>query len=453
MKDDYSTKRLRSMATDIFLTAIRSVNAYEAVKSCARLEGDRLTVEIPNGKRESFDLTKFKGIFVIGGGKATASMAQAIEEILGNRIKQGIINVKYGHTAELSVIKINEAGHPIPDEAGVRGVQEIISLLRETDKDDLIVVLISGGGSALLPMPSEGISLEEKQEVTRLFLNCGADIKEINAVRKHISQIKGGQLARRSYPSTIINLILSDIIGDPLDSIASGPTVPDNSTFLDVLGIIEKYDLLRKIPRSVKELITKGIEGKIEETPKPTDRIFHNVYNFVVRNNIVALKAAEKKAKELGFNTLILSSFIEGEAREIAKAHTAIAKEILHSGNPLVPPACLISGGETTVTVKGNGLGGRNQEFCLAAALDISELKDVVILSGGTDGTDGPTDAAGAIADNRTLEKAKRLELNAAEFLDNNDSYHFFEKLQGLLVTGPTNTNVMDIRLILVGKS
>jgi len=301
-------------------------------------------------------------------------------------------------------------------------------------------------------MPSEGVSLEEKQELTRLLLNSGADIKEINAVRKHISQIKGGQLARRSYPSTIINLILSDIVGDPLDSIASGPTVPDTSNFSDVLAIVEKYDLSMKIPRSTRELITKGIEGEIEETPKASDRIFHNVHNFVVANNIVALRAAEKKAKELGLNTLILSSFIEGETREIAKAHTAIAREILHSGNPLVPPACLISGGETTVTVKGKGLGGRNQEFCLAAALEISDLKDVVILSGGTDGTDGPTDAAGAIADNRTVERARQLGLNAAEFLDDNDSYHFFQRLQDLLITGPTNTNVMDVRLVLVGR-
>ncbi len=451
MKGDYSREGLRSMAADIFLAAIRSVNAYEAVKSCVRIEGERLTVGAPSGEREEFDLNKFKRIFVIGGGKASASMAQAIEEVLGTRIERGIINVKYGHIADLGVIKVNEAGHPIPDEGGLRGAQEIVSLLRDTDKDDLILVLISGGGSALLPMPSEGISLEEKQELTRLLLNCGADIKEINAVRKHISQIKGGQLARLSYPSTVINLILSDVVGDSLDSIASGPTVPDNSTFSAVLATIEKYDLSVKIPRSVREHIAKGIEGEIEETPKAGDRIFHNVHNFVVGNNIVALMAAEKRAKELGLSTLILSSFIEGETREVAKVHTAIAREIQHSGNPLVAPACVISGGETTVTVKGKGLGGRNQEFCLAAAREISDLRDVVILSGGTDGTDGPTDAAGAIADSRTVERARRLELNAAEFLDNNDSYHFFEKLQDLLITGPTDANVMDVRLILVG--
>lgn len=452
MRGDYSTKRLRSMATNIFLTAIRSVNAYQAVRSCVTIEGERLSVETPNGKREDFDLNKFKRVFVIGGGKATASMAQAVEEILGSRIKRGIINVKYGHTADLSVIKVNEAGHPIPDEAGLKGAQDIVSLLADTDKDDLVFVLISGGGSALLPMPSEGISLEEKQEVTRLLLNCGAGIKEINAVRKHVSQIKGGQLARLGYPSTMITLVLSDVVGDPLNSIASGPTVADTSTFSDVLAIIEKYDLFHKIPRSVREHIAKGIEGEIAETPKASDRIFHNVHNFVVGSNFVALNAAQERARELGLNTFILSSFIEGETREIAKAHTAIAREILHSGNPLVPPACLISGGETTVTVKGKGLGGRNQEFCLAAALEISELNDVVILSGGTDGTDGPTDAAGAIADGRTVERARLLGLNAAEFLDNNDSYHFFEKLQDLLITGPTNTNVMDVRLILVGK-
>ena len=452
MKGGYTTERLRSMATDMFLAAIRSVNAYQAVRNCVTIEGEHLSVETPSGEREDFDLNEFRRVFVIGAGKATASMAQAVEETLGNRIRTGIINVKYGHTAHLSVIKVNEVGHPIPDEAGLRGAEEIVSLLGDTDKDDLVFVLISGGGSALLPVPSEGISLEEKQEVTRLLLNCGAGIKEINAVRKHISQIKGGQLARLSYPSTMISLVLSDVVGDLLDSIASGPTVPDASTFSDVFVIIEKYGLLDKIPRSVREHIAKGVEGKIDETPKANDRIFHNVHNFVVSNNFVALNAAQEKARELGLNTLVLSSFIEGETREIAKAHTAIAREILHSGNPLVPPACLISGGETTVTVKGKGLGGRNQEFCLAAALEISELKDVVILSGGTDGTDGPTDAAGAIADSRTVERARRLGLNAAEFLDNNDSYHFFEKLQDLLITGPTNTNVMDVRLVLVGK-
>ncbi len=450
MKGDYSVESLRSIATDIFLTAIRSVNAAQAVKSCVSIEGGHLTVEIPNGEREDFELSEFKRIFVIGGGKATASMAQAIEEIFGNRIERGVINVKYGHTADLGVIKINEAGHPIPDEAGLRGAQEIVSLLGDTDKDDLVLVLISGGGSALLPMPSETISLEEKQQVTRLLLNCGADIREINAVRKHISQIKGGQLARRSYPSTMISLVLSDVVGDRLDSIASGPTVPDTSTFADVLAIIEKYSLSMKIPRSVAEHIAKGIGGEIAETPKAGDRIFHNVYNFVVGNNIVALKAAQEKARELGLNTLILSSSIEGETREVARVHTAIAREILHSGNPVAPPACLISGGETTVTVKGEGLGGRNQEFCLAAALEIGELKDVVVLSAGTDGTDGPTDAAGAIADSTTVERARLLGLNAFEFLDNNDSYHFFAELQDLLVTGPTNTNVMDVRLILV---
>jgi hydroxypyruvate reductase len=451
MKGDYPVERLRSMATGIFLAAIRSVNAYEAVKSCVGIEGDHLSVMTPNGEKGDFELSKFKRVFVIGGGKATASMAHAAEEILGNRIERGIINVKYGHTADLGVIKINEVGHPIPDEAGLGGAQEIVSLLVDTDKDDLVMALISGGGSALLPMPSETISLEEKQQVTRLLLSCGADIREINAVRKHISQIKGGQLAKLSYPSTMISLVLSDVVGDGLDSIASGPTVPDTSTFADVLAVIEKYGLLVEIPRSVREHIAKGIGGEIEETPKAGDRIFHNVYNFIVGNNTVALRAAEKRARDLGLNTLILSSFIEGETREVARLHTAIAREILHSGNPVAPPACLISGGETTVIVKGEGLGGRNQEFCLAAALEIGELKDVVVLSAGTDGTDGPTDAAGAIADSTTVERARLLGLNASEFLDNNDSYHFFENLQDLLVTGPTNTNVMDVRLVLVG--
>jgi len=287
--------------------------------------------------------------------------------------------------------------------------------------------------------------------MTNLLLECGANINEINAIRKHISKLKGGGIARLAYPSTVVALILSDVVGDPLDVIASGPTVPDKSTFGDCMAILKKYELLEEVPESIQARIQRGIKGEIEETPKAGNPIFEKTHNVIIGSNIIAVKAAEGKARELGYGTIILSTFIEGETREVAKVHAAIAKEILKTNHPVSPPACIISGGETTVTIRGKGLGGRNQEFVLAAALDIQELEGVVILSGGTDGTDGPTDAAGAIADADTVRRALELGFDANAYLDDNDSYHFFGKLGDLLTTGPTNTNVMDLRLILVG--
>ncbi|HHJ00589.1 MAG TPA: DUF4147 domain-containing protein, partial [Candidatus Aerophobetes bacterium] len=275
-------------------------------------------------------------------------------------------------------------------------------------------------------------------------------IQEINAVRKHISKIKGGRLACAAYPSELITLILSDVIGDDLAVIASGPTVPDKSTFLDAKEVLRRYELLDKLPGSIIRHIQQGIEGKIPETPKENKTLFRRTFNLIVGSNVLAIRGAEKKAKELGFNTLFLSSSIEGEAKEIAKVHAAIAREILSTGNPIPPPACVISGGETTVTVKGDGLGGRNLEFALAAGMEIEGLDGVVILSAGTDGTDGPTDAAGGIVDGSTVKRAKKLGLDPQKYLERNDSYHFLKQLDDLVITGPTRTNVMDIRVVLV---
>jgi hydroxypyruvate reductase len=294
------------------------------------------------------------------------------------------------------------------------------------------------------------VTFEDKQLVTKALLECGATIHEINALRKHISQVKGGRLATLAYPSTMISFILSDVIGDDLDSIASGPTVPDTSTFSDSLYILEKYKIKHKVPSAVIEFLEKGVRGDVEETPKADDPVFRQVQNVIIGSNIQAVKASRQTAEELGYNTLLLSTFIEGETKDVAKVHAAIAREIINSGNPVEKPACVISGGETTVTIRGEGLGGRNQEFALAAGIDIKDLKEVIILSGGTDGTDGPTDAAGAIADGTTMERARKLGLDAELYIRENNSYHFFKQLDDLIITGPTFTNVMDLRLIIV---
>ena len=438
--------KLRKDAVSIFEAGVKAADPVTAVLNHLTRKGDILDVA---GKK--YDLSEFRNVYVIGMGKAAASMALAVEDVLGDSLTSGIVNVKYGHTAPLGKVEINEAGHPLPDDAGLRGAREIIDLLRGTGEDDLVMCLISGGGSALLPVPAEGLSLADKHELTKALLECGATIHEINALRKHVSAVKGGRLARIAYPSTLVSLILSDVIGDDLDTIASGPTVPDSVTFAGCGAVIDKYGLRGKIPASVESYIDKGINGEAGETPKPGDPAFLKTQNVIVGSNMLSAIAAKKKAAGLGYECLLLSTYIHGETEEVAKVHGAVAREIAHSGNPLRPPACIVSGGETTVTINGPGLGGRNQEFVLAAAIEIDGLDNVVILSGGTDGTDGPTDAAGAIADGGTVRRAAGLGLDPGASLSQNDSYNFFAPLGDLLMTGPTNTNVMDLRLVLVG--
>jgi hydroxypyruvate reductase len=437
--------RLRKDALKIFRAGLRAVDSAGAVKRHVLRRGDILTV----GPR-SYNLKNYDGIYVVGAGKASAAMARPLEKLLGDRLRSGIINVKSGYVRPLRRIAVNEAGHPVPDQAGQRGTRQMIRLLSRTGEKDLVFVLISGGGSALLPAPAPGLTLEDKRQTTQRLLESGAAIQEINAVRKHISAIKGGRLARLAYPSSLVTLILSDVIGDSLESIASGPTVPDSTTFSDCLRILRKYDLARKVPSAVLNHLKRGARGQVEETPKVGDPFFARTQNLIIGSNIQALLAAKKKADGLGYNSLVLSTAIQGETREIAGMHAALAREILASGHPVRRPACLISGGETTVTIRGRGLGGRNQEFALAAAIAIDGLTDVVVLSGGTDGTDGPTEAAGAIADSATLARAHALGMEAKRYLLENDSHHFFRALGGLLITGPTFTNVMDLRLILV---
>lgn len=437
---------LRRAAREIFDAAVRAVDPAEAIRRHVVRNGARLTIG-----RERVDLTRAGQIVVVGLGKAGAPMAAAVEEILGDRISRGVVVTKYGHAQPTQVIRIHEAGHPVPDDAGIAGAQAVLDHVTGLGPDDVVLVLISGGGSALTPAPVDGITLGEKQALTKALLACGADIREMNTLRKHISRIKGGQLARAAAPARVFTLILSDIVGDPLDAIASGPTVPDPRTYADALAILDKYGIRRDVPASIRAHLEAGAAGKVPETPKPDDPLFRRVASVMVASNIQALEAAQAEAKRLGFRTMILSSFVEGETREIARMHAALALEVRASGHPLRPPACLITGGETTVTLKGTGKGGRNQEFALAAALDIAGVPDVVILSAGTDGTDGPTDAAGAVADGDTVARAHAAGLAPRAVLDGNDAYPFFERLGDLVITGPTRTNVMDVRLVLVG--
>lgn len=433
--------RLSRDALRIFRAALDASDPAKAILERLKLSNSTLIA----GRRR-YRLKDFRNIYVVGAGKATAKMAQAVERLLGKRITSGFINVKYGHSARLRRIETNECGHPIPDDRGVEGAQRIAEIARDAGAGDLILCLISGGASALLPLPAPPVGLKEIQETTKLLLKCGANIHELNCIRKHMSLVKGGQLAKLAHPAMLLTLILSDVIGDDLDTIGSGPTVPDRSTFAQAREILHRYGNWKNLPQPVRDRLSLDKP----ETPKPGDKIFNEVQNLIVGSNRQAVDAAAQEAKKLGYHALVLSTFVEGESRDVAIVHAAIAKEIRSSGRPLKPPACIISGGETTVTIHGQGLGGRNQEFTLAAAQQIDGLENVIILSGGTDGTDGPTDAAGALADGTTIARAKTAGLDAAKVLANNDSYHFFDRLGDLIKTGPTGTNVADVRIILV---
>lgn len=428
-------------ALSIFRAALKAADPVQAVLRHVRVEGSVLIA----GKTR-YRLEHLGAIYVVGAGKASASMAQAVERLLGKRITSGAINVKYGHGANLKRIEVNECGHPVPDQAGLQGAERIADIASRAGERDLVICLISGGASALLPLPVPPVTLDDKQRLTQLLLECGANIHEMNCLRKHLSLVKGGQLAKSVWPARVLTLVLSDVIGDDLDTIGSGPTVADRSTFTDASGILTKYGLWERAPQAVAQHLREARD----ETPKAGDPVFERVQNLIVGSNRLAVDAAAARAKELGYRTLVLSTSIEGETREVARMHAAIAREVLASGRPVKAPACVISGGETTVTIRGNGLGGRNQEFALAAALDIQGLTEVVVLSGGTDGTDGPTDAAGGIVDETTVQRGKALGLDARDYLANNDSYHFLENTAGLIKTGPTRTNVMDVRLVLV---
>jgi glycerate 2-kinase len=441
---------LPDSARAIFQTALDAANPRQAIQRVMRRDGQWLLVQ-----NRAYDLSQSERVFVIGFGKAGAPMAQAVEEILGDRLTSGWVTVKYEHKAPLATerIHLHEAGHPLLDENSLLGTQKIFEILDAATERDLIICLISGGGSALLELPVETVTLADLRSMTDVLLRSGATINELNTVRKHISQVKGGQLLRRAARSQMVALILSDVIGSLLDTIASGPTAPDATTFADALAVIEQRGLRDLMPSSIMRYLDRGGSLNSElETPKTGDPIFSHVQNVIVADNTSACAAAFQAARQLGFNALLLSTFVQGEAQEIARMLAAIAKEIDASGQPTIKPACVVCGGETTVTVRGRGKGGRNQEIALAAAIEISGISTshVVVLSGGTDGTDGPTDAAGAIADETTVARATLKGLDARSFLAANDAYNFFLPLNDLLITGPTGTNVNDVMLVML---
>ncbi|UCF64986.1 MAG: glycerate kinase [bacterium] len=437
---------LRENAIQILNSAIDAIKPDRLIKHKLRFEKGLLKIE-----DKQFDLDKYDRIYIIGAGKASAVMARELENLLGDRIFYGVISVKYGHGVACRKMRILEAGHPVLDENGIQATSQILQIAEDAGENDLVFCLLSGGGSALLEKPPPGISLMDLQRMFELLLSCGANIEEVNAVRKHLSLVKGGQLARTIYPATCVSLILSDVIGDPLESIASGPTAPDPATFQDAWQIIEKYKLSDAVPESIREYLVKGLQSKIPDTLKTGDEVFRKVNHFILGNNLGALKTAEDVAQELGYNTLVISSRIQGEAREIARVAAAIAQEIAQRDMPVKKPACILMGGETTVTLRGKGKGGRNQELALAALLAMSgEKHQYLIASCGTDGTDGPTDAAGGMIDPGIWTKANNMGMSPLKFLENNDAYTFLSQTGGLIMTGPTGTNVMDIIMMLI---
>ncbi|MGO9613601.1 MAG: glycerate kinase [Dissulfurispiraceae bacterium] len=430
----------RSLIREIFDRSLLAVDPYKAVASCTDMI------------RSSYMSSNFKKLVLIGFGKAASLMSKAIEDHLGDLLASGIIVTKYGHSVcggRNSKIITYEAGHPLPDENGVKAAKEVVGVLKEADENTLIICLISGGGSALLVAPYGDITLADKREVTGLLLKAGADIYELNTVRKHISAVKGGRLAEAAQPAAIISLILSDVLGDRLDMIASGPTAPDKTTYNDAHNVLRKYKLEGKVPASVAEMIGKGMRGLMPETPKDNDTIFQRVRNIIIGSNKIATDAAKTAAESLGYKTTVVSTDLSGEA---SIAAGELARKAINVKKALAPgdKACIIAGGETTVTVRGNGRGGRNTELALAFGMEIKRLPGITFLSAGTDGTDGPTDAAGAFVDGQTVVKAAGAGIDAGEYLKNNDSYTFFRKTGDLFITGPTGTNVMDIQIIVL---
>jgi glycerate 2-kinase len=396
----------------------------------------------------SYDLTQFERIWVAGGGKAAVAMAAALYGILGPRLTGGLVVTKYGYTDPAlgtGPVKVVEAGHPVPDRQGLQGTRRLAGLLSGVGPRDLVLAAISGGGSALLTLPADGLDLEDLQRTTEILLRAGATIVELNAVRKHLSQIKGGGMARLAARATVASLVLSDVVGDPLDTIASGPLSPDPTTFEDAWQILVHYDVLGQIPASVRHHLQAGCRGEVPDTPKPGAAVFQRVHTVIVSSNRLAAEAAVATARKWQLNALLLSTFVEGEAREVARVAAALLKELVHHDRPVARPACLVWGGETTVTVRGQGQGGRNQELALAAALAMEGLSDVLLVALGTDGTDGPTDAAGAVATGQTVARARQQGLDARSHLQNNDAYPFFHALDDLIRTGPTGTNVNDL--------
>lgn len=463
----------------ILSAALDAVEPGKAVARYVQCHGDRLSIA-----DQEYDLRRYARLWIIGTGKAGAPMAQRMALILGDRLTGGLVIVKEGYAGASQAItdhnradarthlpdpaKINqepgansplriaipdslrlvEAGHPIPDPRGVAGAAQIAGLLSNLYQDDLVICLISGGGSALLVSPAPGLSLADLQALTAALLACGASIDEINILRKHLETLKGGGLARLAAPATLVALVLSDVVGDPLEVIASGPTVPDPSTFNDAWEVVERYKLQGQLPNALVDRLARGRRGEIPETPKPGDPIFNRVKNVIIGSNLQAAQAALLQAQAEGFHTMLLTAQLQGEARQAGRFLAAVARQIAATGQPLPRPACVLAGGETTVSLTGAGLGGRNQELALAAVADLAGLDKIALATLATDGGDGPTDAAGAIVTGHTLDRARQIGLDPLDFLARNDAYHFFNPLRDLIRTGPTHTNVNDLAFL-----
>ena len=434
----------REMAEKIFLAAIDSVLPEKLISGVMRLNRESLEIG-----ELSFPLETVENIYVIGAGKASALMGAEVEKILGNHITKGHIVVKYGHSCKLNYIGVSEAGHPIPDANGYSATDRILRIAEIAGCNDIIICLLSGGGSSLLPDIPKGCSIEDMIVVNDLLVSCGASISEINAVRKHLSLIKGGQLARVVYPATLINLILSDVPGDQLDAIASGPTVPDPTTFQQALSVLATYGLTRLVPRGILTHLKEGASGMRPETPKPGDQAFDKTFNLLVGSNKTALDTAKSKAFEFNINAVIIDTQLQGDAVSVAEYLVKTALRFKNDPNE-IKPVGLLFGGETTVKVKKKGTGGRNQHLALLCAVLLKEHPGITILASGTDGNDGPTDAAGAVVDSESVHAALSRGIHPEKFLDSFDSYHFLKKTGGHIFTGPTMTNVMDIIIVIV---
>jgi glycerate 2-kinase len=434
----------RLIAEQIFLAGVGSVLPDKLISKELKLKNNSIVIRNLN-----FDLDEVDNIYVIGAGKGTAKMASELENILGSRITKGHIVVKYGYSCKLKFIKVSEAGHPVPDSNGFKAARAILKIAYKAQRNDLVFCLLSGGGSALLPDFPEGSSPEEIISINNLLINSGACIKEINAVRKHLSLVKGGQLARAVYPATLLSLILSDVPGDHLDVIASGPTSPDPTTFDQALSVLGKYNLLKSVSGKILEYLHEGKTGSRPETPKQGDIVFDKTHNILIGNNIMALEAAKQKALEFNLNPLIINTQLQGDIYSVAEYIVETSVKYKDNKNE-IKPVCLLFGGETTVKMTGKGLGGRNQHLALLSAVLLQNLPGITFLSAGTDGTDGPTVAAGAVVDSGTLPEALVKNISPEKYLSGFDSYHFFKQTRGHIVTGPTMTNVMDIIVVLV---
>ena len=437
----------------IYWEAVHAVDPEKLIAARVKKKGGTLVIDLPEGAIVE-DLSRYREIIILGIGKASARMAAAMELVLDDEITRGFVITKYGHAVPTQKIKVLEAGHPIPDENSLRGAETLAQIAREADDKTLIINLISGGGSALFCLPAGDVTLADKIQTTRLLLACGADIDEMNCIRKHLSRVKGGGLAKIVCPARLVNLILSDVIGDRIDSIASGITAPDPTTFSNALAIVRKYSLEDKFPPAVTEHLMRGERGIIPETPKQGEPAFKNTINAILGNNTLACQAALKQAQALGYNAHVLTTTLTGEASEAGIMLAQMAGGLIAGKNNSTNKSMLISGGETIVTIRGEGKGGRNQEMALAFACELHRLQpgtqNVYFLSAGTDGSDGPTDAAGALVNPELMEEMKNIAGTAKAHLAQNDSYNFFAKTGCLFQTGPTYTNVCDIQILTV---